>query len=149
MIDLVKYPEDYHPLLRLLVNHRRENPIRRRSLMERAELSERAVRQMLTELVMIYGLPVCYSVQKPFGYYIAATDEDKEPTLRVLYSGAMRLLEHYAKLRDALVPGDAVQLTLTPVSSYREWRRSMLKEIADKFGIPAAIMGAHDEQDED
>jgi len=145
MIDLEKYPAEYRPLLVLLINHRRKNPIRRRTLMERAELSERAVRQTITDLVMIYGLPVCYSVQKPFGYYIAETDEDKEPTLRVLYSGAMGLLEYYAKLRDALVPGDAVQLTLRPVGDYHEWRKDMLKEITEKFKMPNLIVGAHDE----
>ena len=64
-------------------------------------VSERQVKQMVKDLVELYGLPVGASRRPPYGYYLAVTAEEIDDTCRNYFREAVSLFH-----RIQLLAGD-------------------------------------------
>lgn len=91
-----------HDLLTVLARHRgRDNGIAVKALAAEMEISDRQVRELVSELRM-GGHAVCGHPRD--GYYIAETPEEMEETCQFLRNRAMHSLQLESRLRNIPMP---------------------------------------------
>lgn len=79
----------------------KENAITRRELVIKTGLTDRTVRNMISELITIHKVPIC-SHSNGKGYYIAGTVEDIRHCLNETRNRKMSLVEREFAYREIL-----------------------------------------------